>query len=86
MELDGEEIKYGMATRVSVSSQSTVDGIQVDDVRDGRTTALGQTEELQFARQRSSSCSSASSSSSSSTSPSKTIAEANISMHHDQVV
>ena len=83
---DGEEIKYGMATRVSVSSQSTVEGFQADDVRDGRRTALGQTEKVQFARRRSSSSSSASSSSSSSTSPSKTIAEANISMHHDQVL
>ena len=85
--IDGEEIKYGMATRVSISSQSTVEGIQADDVRDGRRTALGQTEKVQFATRRSSSSSSsASSSSSSSTSPSKTIAEANISMHHDQVL
>ena len=71
-----------MATRVSTSSQSTIEGFPFEDVRDGRMTSLGREDEIKFARRRSSSSTSESSSSSEGT-PSTTIAEANISLSHE---
>lgn len=74
-----------MASRVSVSSQSSVSTLNQEEERtameflDGRTTRLGRKEELEFVASSARRSSSGSSSSSSSDTPSKTIAEANIS-------